>query len=209
MTRGPTLTDELEHLIHRHRDEESPTLSVDWALLRLLDRAGTGALCQDLTDLGDGWEVCEATERLWENLPDQPGLYMFVWRPWFRFTMMETAAGVPPMPDSTSQILYIGQAGSSIYETGNTLKIRYKSYRRFIRSEPSRLWAPTLRISRPTRLEYLALRPLEYWFTVVEDRSAIKSLEARLLNMFNPPLNQAGLPKTIGARAKPATPAFT
>lgn len=204
------MTDDLDHLIHRHRDEESPTLSVDWALLRLLDRAGTGALCQDLANLSNGWEVFEATERLWENLPDQPGLYMFVWRPWFRFNLTETASGVNPPPDSTSQILYIGQAGYSTNESGNTLRYRYKSYRRFIRSEPSRLWAaPSLRISRPTLLEYLALRPLEYWFTVVEDRNSIRGLEARLLHMFNPPLNQAGRPKTIGARPKPAAPAFT
>lgn len=184
---------------------------MDWALLRLLDRAGTGALCRDLADLGNGWEVFEATERLWERLPDQPGLYMFVWRPWFRFTMMETAVAETTRPDSTSQILYIGQAGSSTNDTGNTLRLRYKSYRKFIRSDPNGLWAapPTLRISRPTLLEYLALRPLEYWFTVVEDRSTIKGLEARLLNMFNPPLNQAGLPKTIGARTKSPQPAFT
>lgn len=198
----------LERAVHRNRDEPSPTLDVNWALLRLLDQSGTQALCGDLREYGSGWEVFEATEHLYETLPDKPGLYMFVWRPWFRFSMMETAGGQQARPTSTSQILYIGQAGASDDQTGNTLRSRYKNYRRHISTEPHHLWRTTRRLTRPNLLEYLALRPLEYWFTVVNDRAEIKSLESRLLQWFNPPLNKTGLPKTITARAATAQPAF-
>lgn len=183
-------------------------MPTEWAFLRLLDRAGTQTLNDDLRTVGGPWEAYEATERLWEMLPDSPGLYMFVWRPWFRFDVAETSAAAgPPKPDSVSQILYIGQAGASNENQGNTLKQRYKSYRRHIRADPKILWTPSQPMTRPQLSRYLALRPLEYWFTVVEDRSEIKSLETRLLAMFNPPMNKNELPK-IKSRFKAPQPAF-
>jgi hypothetical protein len=208
ITTEKPMIDPLARLIHRHRDEPSPTLPAEWALLRLLDIAVTNTLADDLRTGGTPWEAYEATERLWEMLPDSPGLYMFVWRPWFRFHVAETSvAAGPPKPDSVAQILYIGQAGASVYGDGSTLKQRYKSYRRHIRADPKVLWNAAQPMTRPQLSRYLALRPLEYWFTVVEDRAEVKSLESRLLAMFNPPMNKNELPR-IKSRFKPPQPAF-
>ena len=141
-------------------------------------------------------------------LPESPGLYMFVWRPWFQFKLAETSAVAGPTKANTiSQILYIGQAGASDTGQGSTLRERYKSYRRHIRADPKVLWTPTMQMTRPQLSRYLALRPLEYWFTVVEDRQQIKSLESRLIRMFNPPMNTNELPR-IKSHFKPAQPAF-
>lgn len=201
------MTDPFSRLVHRHRDEPSPTLPVEWPLLRLIDQAGTGTLVQDLTESGAPWESYEATERLWEMLPESPGLYMFVWRPWFRFRMAEPSAATDIKPNAMSQILYIGQAGASPDNGGSTLRHRYRSYCRHLRADPKVLWTPTLRLTRPDLARYLTLRPLEYWFTVVNDRSEIKSLETRLIELFNPPINQRNSPKIRSHFGRPQ-PAF-
>lgn len=208
-TFDPTMSDDISRLVLRHRDEPSPTLPVEWPLLRFLDAAGTDTLVTDLSAAGTAWEVYEATERLWEHLPASPGLYMFVWRPWFRFRIAQPSSSTSQLkPDAVSQILYIGQAGASDDKTGNTLKSRYKGYCRHIRADPHVLWSPTLRMTRPDLSRYLALRPLEYWFTEIHDRSQIKSLERRLINMFNPPINLRDLPK-VRSHFRTAQPAFT
>lgn len=202
------MTDDLLRLVHRHRDEPSPVLPTEWPLLRLLDSFGSKALTEDLKEAAQPWEAKEATDRLWEVLPDSPGLYMFVWRPWFRFNMAETLRTDDSKPDSVSQILYIGQAGASGTNSGSTLKQRYKSYSKHIRGDPRELWAPALPMTRPQLARYLSLRPLEYWFTVIEDRREIKPLESRLISMFNPPMNKNELPK-IKSRFKAPQSAFS
>jgi hypothetical protein len=186
------MTDRLDRLVSRHRDKPSPTLSVEWAFLRLLDGNGSNVLMEDFEELCDSWEIFDATPSLTDMLPEKSGLYMFVWRPWFRFSLAEVSpkAG-PKKPDSISQILYIGQAGDN---SGHTLRNRYKSYIHHIEADPRCLWDLAGR-SRSDLMRYLTLRPLEYWFTVIEDRSEIKSLEQRLLAMFNPPMNKVDIPK--------------
>lgn len=176
--------------------------------MRFLDAAGSRTLAEDLCSFGSAWETYEATERLWEMLPESPGLYMFVWRPWFQFRLAETtAAAGPPKPSSVSQILYIGQAGASEESSGSTLKQRYKGYSRYIRADPRVLWTPTLRMTRPELSRYLTLRPLEYWFTVINERAEIKGLESRLIALFNPPMNQRERPK-IKSHFRTPQPAF-
>lgn len=203
------MTDTLSDAVHRHRDEPSPVLPVEWPLVRLLDVAGSQTLVDDLRRWGQPWEIYEATEDLWEMLPDSPGLYMFVWRPWFRFTIAETSAAAGARrPNSLSQILYVGQAGASVDAGGSTLRQRYKSYRRYIRADPDDLWTTAHATTRPQLSRYLALRPLEYWFSVIEDRTEIKRLESRMLAIFNPPMNKNELPR-IKSHFRPPQPAFT
>ena len=191
--------DEIAELVLRHRDSDSPVIEVEWALLRLLDKNHCSMLEKDLGTRACPWEVHLATERLWEMLPSKPGLYMFVWRPPFRFEVAEGRR-----PGDVHQVLYIGQAGAGDGAT-TTLRERYKSYSRYLRGSPERLWGQGEPITRPKRLErYLTLRPLEYWFAVVEDRGQIALLEDRLLQLLNPPVNRERRPKLIARTPRPA-----
>lgn len=191
---------EIAELCTRYRDSASPTLRVDWALLRLLDRHHCTMIEKDLAKHATPWEVYTAKERLWEMLPDKPGLYMFVWRPPFQFDV-----GEDRRPGDLYQVLYVGQAGAG-KQQNSTLRQRYKNYSRHLRASPAQLWDHDEPIVRSKRLDrYLTLRPLEYWYTVVEDRSEIALLEDRLLQLLNPPINRDRRPKLV---SRPARPAF-
>jgi hypothetical protein len=189
----------LSELILRHRDSPSPALPMQLPLLRLLDRPGCQMLRDDLAKHGQPWEMRTPAKRTWEMIPDKPGLYMFVWRPWFRF---EVAAG---RTLDLEQVLYLGQAGAGQYRQA-TLRGRYKSgYSKYFPGDPARLWDQRDIIQRHDRLEsYLTLQPLEYWFTVIEDREEIALLEDRLLQMLNPPINRDRRPKLIRGASRPA-----
>ncbi|MEJ8652805.1 hypothetical protein WKI65_33265 [Streptomyces sp. MS1.AVA.3] len=96
------------------------------------------------------------------------------------------------------QVLYIGHAGGA-GELGNTLRNRFKDYKKHLRGNPEDLWTrepPTTRAGRLTH--YLALHPLEFWFATVADRSMIRNLEDRLIHLYSPPINIQGRPKLRG-----------
>jgi hypothetical protein len=190
----------LGELVRQYRDSPSPVLPNQLALLRLLDKAGCETLRGDLQRHGLPWEVRMATQRTWEMIPDQPGLYMFVWRPWFRFDVAEEQR-----PIDLVQVLYVGQAGSGKYRQA-TLRSRYKTgYSKYFPSDPARLWEEREVLRRNDRLErYLSLQPLEYWFTVIEAREQIGLLEDRLLQMLNPVINRDRRPKLVRGAAQPA-----
>jgi hypothetical protein len=196
MTAG---ADSLADLVLRHRDSPSPVLHNRVALLRLLDEAGSKALSADLTRHAQPWEMRAAANRTWEMVPDEPGLYMFVWRPFFRF---EVTGG---RNVDLEQVLYLGQAGAGKYRQA-TLRSRYKSgYSRYFPGDPARLWEEREVVQRHGRLQrYLALRPLEFWFTVIEDREQIALLEDRLLQLLNPLINRDRRPKLVRGPAQPA-----
>lgn len=193
--------DELARLVVRYRDSPSPMLQVEWALLRLLDATHCSMLQNDLHEHASQWEVCAATGDLWKMLPDRPGLYMFVWRPPFGFQVAEGRRS-----GDLYQVLYVGQAGAG-HGTTSTLRDRYKTYTRHIGGSADLLWQRDEPISRASRLDrYLKLRPLEYWFTVVEDRAQIKLLEDRLLQLLNPPVNRDRRPRLVRGEPRPAFP---
>jgi hypothetical protein len=185
----------LEGLLRRHRDANSPTLSVDWGLLRLLDRALCDQLATDLRQQGQAWEVQAATEHAWEATPDEAGLYMFVWRPFFAFDVAEQRR-----PGDLAQVLYVGKAGAddSGGPTEGTLRTRYRDYVKYLRSDPAELWSTTHPSTRPQLLRrYLTLRPLEHWFLIVRQRTEIPVLEDRLIKLLKPPCNRQRLPKLV------------
>lgn len=196
----PPPLDPLEKLVTRHQDAPSPRLTHDWALLRLLDQRHCQALQSDLQVEASPWEVHDdVNEHLWEVLPDQPGLYLFVWRPPFRFVVEGDRR-----PGDVSQVLYVGQTGSGNGKA-QTLRDRFKAYRRHLSSDPSSLWEGTTATTRTSLLDrYLTLRPLEFWFTVVPDRSHIGPLEDRLIKLLTPPCNSQLLPKLVALPARPA-----
>lgn len=196
---------DLSALIFQHRDASSPVLGVDWALLRLLDQVGSEQLCEDLRNAGQPWEIMTATERAWEAIPDEPGLYLFVWRPWFAFDV-----AYAQRDGELRQVLYVGKAGAD--DAGNRtsggLKQRYRSYVKHLRTEPDALWSRTEPRTRVQMLDrYLCLRPMEYWFKVIPRHEQVPMLEDRLIKMLNPPCNRQRVPRIV-ARLGPAMPAF-
>ncbi len=190
---------DLTALVAKHRDRDSPTLTVDLALQRLLDTADCRALQDTLTAVAGPWEAYTASEHLYEILPDEPGVYMFVWRPPFQFDVHPGRRSF-----DLTQVLYVGRAGGT---SQNTLKERYKDYRKYLRADPAQLWEVGEPLTRPGRLaRYLALRPLEYWYAVINQPDEVDSVEARLTRLLNPPLNKDRRPKL---RSKPAIDAFS
>ncbi|MGW5231621.1 hypothetical protein ACWEQU_04820 [Streptomyces nodosus] len=178
-----------ERSVIRHRAEASPALELQLGIATMLDVPAHKVLQDDLAEHASSWEQALAVESLGDSLPHEAGLYMFVWRPSINLVMADNSQS------NFHQVLYIGQAGGS-GQRGNTLRNRYKDYKRHLRGNPEHLWTeepPTTRAGRLTY--YLALRPLEFWFATVEDRSVIKNLEARLINLYNPPLNNQNRPK--------------
>ncbi|MEV1046059.1 hypothetical protein [Streptomyces sp. NPDC049916] len=173
----------------RHRAEVGPSLDIQLGIAPMLDVPAHRVLQDDLEEHPSLWEHALAVESLGDALPDEAGLYMFVWRPSISLAMADDTRS------SFHQVLYIGQAGGS-GQRGNTLRNRYKDYKKHLRGNPEHLWTeepPTTRVGRLTH--YLALRPLEFWFATVEDRAKIKNLEARLITLYNPPLNNQNRPK--------------
>ena len=196
---------DLTTLVARHRDAPSPTLNIQWALLRLLDEVGSQQLHGDLRAAGQPWEILGATEHAWEMVPEMPGLYLFVWRPWFSFDVAEGRR-----PGELMQVLYVGKAGADDRGQRSTgdLRQRYRSYLKHLRGDPDELWVPDEPRTRLQLLDrYLKLRPLEFWYTVVADHRHVPLLEDRLMKMLNPPCNRQRTPR-LTARLGPPQPAF-
>lgn len=153
------------------------------------------------------WTVMEATTGLADHLPDQSGLYLFIWRIPF------------PMPTQRDPamcfraVLYVGQAGAQ-HDTG-TLKKRYAAeYATIINRSPIAIWNSDMS-SRASRLaKLLSLRHLEYWYTVTPAREHLLLYEDALISLFNPPGNTKSSPlsgaelKPIKARMRQPVPAF-
>ncbi|MEZ0094109.1 hypothetical protein [Streptacidiphilus sp. EB129] len=176
----------------RHRLDASPAFEIQLGITPMMDVPAHQLLQDDLSRLASPWERLAATEGIVNAIPDEPGLYMFVWRPSIKLTMADRTEG------RFHQVLYIGHAGGA-GQMGNTLRNRYRDYRKHLRGDPESLWTREPPSNRDALLtHYLALRPLEYWFTTVESRSAIKNLEDRLLHLYNPPLNTHGGPTLRG-----------
>ncbi|MFC5253457.1 hypothetical protein [Streptomyces nigrescens] len=191
--------DAFTRMVQRHREEDSPALPIEVGLLRMLDADNCQQLDQDLREFASPWEVHQATENLAPALPDEPGLYMFVWRPQFQFQVDGR-----PAQGSFPQLLYVGQAGASKSDCGNTIRQRYKEYRRYLRASPESLWTDSEPKTREQRLSrYLPLRPMEFWCTTVTDRNRIRGLEKRLIRLWNPPLNDSDRPKLRGRLGAP------
>ena len=175
-----------------------------------LDAAIDRAFCEQMSRsvLAKGqWQVHEATKDLAEHLPDQPGLYLFIWR--IPFPM-------PTLRDKTMHmrsVLYVGQAGAD-NNTG-TLRKRYQSeYASIVGADPAALWQSDMS-SRASRLSrVLNLRHLEYWHIINQARDHLRDYETILIRFFNPPGNTQSTTggrdnvKSIPATIRQPIPAF-
>jgi hypothetical protein len=136
-------------------------------------------LSSDLAKNCSNWESRLATATLWEQLPDEQGLYMFVWKP--QNVQLKTERNDLAFP----WCLYVGK-------TEATLRTRYKNeYSKYLENpDPSQFWDISDSTSRAMRLKRLfALDKLEFWYCTANDVRLIANLEERLIKAFNPPGN--------------------
>ncbi|MFB6822670.1 hypothetical protein ACFCXA_13880 [Streptomyces virginiae] len=194
--------DTVARAVIRHRLDASPALEIQLGITPMLDVPAHQLLQDDLKRHASPWEKLTAVESIADSIPDEPGLYMFVWRPAIKLAMADGSEG------GFHHVLYIGHAGGA-GQLGNTLRNRFRDYRKHLRGNPEDLWTrepPTTRAGRLTH--YLALHPLEFWFAIVDDRSTIKNLEDRLIHLYNPPINTQGGPKLRGRLSSVPKPAL-
>ena len=189
----------LKEKLSLYKGECSPFLDHRIRLAHLLDEDHCVTLMDNIYSTYGKWIVKTATESLYEYLPREPGLYMFVWAP--RLDLKKEAC-----KDSAlyNLVLYIGQAGAG--GTSGNLKDRYKDgYSSFITGDPKSLWddrTTQTRCREDLLRKYLTIRPLEYWYIVVDDTDNLSFYEKRLINVLSPPLNTTGqlsIGKTIPA----------
>lgn len=190
----------VKRAIARHIDGPPASLG----MLLPIDRHMNFDLCDglgaDLAKHCGPWEVLRATPSLWQQLPDYPGLYMFVFA-----SGLSLQREPPNFPFNPAWVLYIGRAGCD--RSKGTLRSRYKSeYQKYVGGDPEILWSNKPPESRADRIaRCLAIWPLQFWFTVVNDSSTISNLEERLIRLLNPPANHH---KGRRLRYGPAEPAF-
>jgi hypothetical protein len=183
--------------LHKYRDESvSYPLDFRPSLERLMDTQH----CQELSKVFHRtakWERTKAVESLGASLPDARGLYMFVWRPELTFPFESGQI------ERLSWVLYVGKAGKEEGEY-DTIKGRYlKEYRRFVGGDVGVLWDRKPPREREERLaRYLTVRPLEYWFLLLDEPEDIRLLERKLIRILSPPLNR----QLTGPRLRLGTP---
>lgn len=178
--------DEFVQLVHKMRDEPAYPLQFEPTIEILIDSGHCEWLNKNIHHSGNKWERKVAVPTLWTQLPDEPGLYMFVWRPELALRFAAT-----PLEERFFWVLYIGKAGERD-GTKSTIKNRYQQeYSKYVGQNASCLWDDTPAERREQRLSrYLTLRPLEYWFLILDNIRDIEVLERKLIRMLRPPLNQ-------------------
>jgi hypothetical protein len=132
------------------------------------------ATCQD-------WEVRVATPSLANIIPEEKGLYMFVWRPELCLKRADETTKKSHFPT----VFYVGKAGGP--DNANTLRGRYRTeYANYIKG----IDFAAATSERERKLgQYLRLSAMEYWFTIVDDPDVINRMETYLRKVFSPPLN--------------------
>ena len=203
----PLSTQQFNQLFVKFRDETTHPISFEPSLERLMDSNECLILTDILHDAGLKWERKPATSTLWSMLPDERGLYMFVWCPVLVFHCANRDDTSVTDYEPLRWVLYVGKAGIEDGQS-DTLKQRYKNgYSKYVGQDPSPLWnkRPTENTRREELLaRYLTVRPLELWYLVLENESDIRMLEKRLIKTLNPPLNKQHGRRLIPGKPEPA-----
>jgi hypothetical protein len=185
----------------RHREDPPCGASMVLPIHHQMDEDFCSAVTQDLRTHGAHWERRLATETLWQQLPAETGIYMFV----FTSTLSLQMAGHASNTFSPAWVLYVGRAGSP--DSHRTIRDRYKGeYCKYVGADPEILWSehyPTTRAERLAR--FLAIHPLQFWYATILDRTKIPILEDRLIKLLGPLINSRQQPRL---RALPAEAAF-
>jgi hypothetical protein len=181
-----------EKTIARNRTDPSPVVVLSMPVKYIQDRDFSRVLHEDLDASCSKWEQYTAQEGGHSLAPDKPGLYMFVWTPSSLVLKTDTSPLKFRIP------IYIGR-------TEVSLKERYRSeYNNLIRgAEADLFWSTAEQSCRGTRLrKYFSLEPLEYWCCVVVRPELLRSLETRLLSLFNPPANKQRTLRAVVSQEK-------
>jgi hypothetical protein len=200
-SRGTQVNDqEFTQLLHKFRDEPASTLQFQPSIEHLMDSQFCKGLDKILHTQGVKWERRKAVATLGASLPDEKGLYMFVWKPdlVFRFAAV-------PETEQPCWVLYVGKAGTEEGKS-DTIKHRYlNEYCKYVGTDASCLWDSHAPLDREQKLaRYLTLRPLEYWFLSIADVRDILVLERKLIRLLRPPLNRQHGPKIRPGKTVPA-----
>jgi len=184
----------------KYRDIETQPMHFLPSVSRLIDVQHCQTISKWLRDLGVKWERAQATATLGDSLPDERGLYMFVWCP--KLTLEFEG---PPHKYQPTWVLYVGKAGIE-GGTHDTIKHRYVSeYSKHVGSNPNGLWDASDGDDRQARLNrYLSVRPLEHWHLVLSTVKDIDHLERTLIKIFNPPVNRQHGAKLRATVTEPA-----
>lgn len=181
---NPTMTEqEFKDNLLKFKEEPASLLHFAPCIERLIDDEYCLNLSNSLCLEESCWERHKAVAGLGPSLPNEPGLYMFVWNPKFsvRFTSEQSA--------SFRWVLYVGKAGE---EGGSgSIKNRYLTeYSKYVGKDASQLWETKEATKREEKLaRYLTLRPLEFWYLTMGNVQEIARLEHRLIKLLRPPLN--------------------
>lgn len=180
----------LKAAILNNMSERSPSLVFEITPDRLVNRDYSENLSNEVF-VKLNWEVLIASQSILDRIPETPGLYMFVWKPYFR---LKNNVGSFDL----RYVLYVGKADAS---TSN-LRTRFKKdYNEHVKQNPDILWSKNDIDSRDKRLrKYLNLWELEYWFcsmTNVDDIEKINKYEKDLIETLSPPINYQYKPKEI------------
>ena len=185
----------------RHREDPPCGASMVLPIHHQMDEEFCSAVTQDLKAEGAHWERRLATATLWQQLPAETGIYMFV----FTSTLSLQLADNVSNPFSPAWVLYVGRAGSP--DSHRTIRDRYKGeYCKYVGTDPEVIWSehyPTTRVERLAR--FLAIHPLQFWYATISDRAKIPMLEDRLIKLLGPLINSRQQPRL---RALPAEAAF-
>lgn len=176
--------DAMSAAVALNRESDFTPITFQPPLIPLLDLARCRAWEEELKKRATKWEVRQATVDLWRQIPDVPGLYMFVWKPPLHFQMEGFAK-----PHAFSWVLYLGLAGAG--SSKNTLKYRYKKeYSNYLNGNPTNIFAKATSGGRTELFKrWLLLRPLEYWWAEVSDTDQLIELEKQMIKLLAPPLN--------------------
>src|SRR5437764_5133412 len=126
---------EFVQLVHKMRDEPAYPLLFEPTIEILIDSVHCDWLNKNIHQSGTRWERRLAVPTLWSQLPDERGLYMFVWRP--ELALRFAAA---PLEERFSWVLYVGKAGERDAKK-DTIRNRYQGeYSKYVGQNATCLW---------------------------------------------------------------------
>lgn len=182
----------LELVLSKNKYVSSPKLPFKISIDANIDRDYCDGLVEDFREVSSGWHSLDVTPNMSIQIPDKPGLYMFIWRSCLSLRMKEGDS------KNLEWCIYVGKAGKS-------LRARFDGeYGRHISGDPSQLWNKNLSSREEKIRTYMTLRPLTYLYAEVSDASAIDMLESKLIDILSPPLNSISTIRASFAKSEPA-----